>query len=164
MRVWALVFHQSPGGTFTHFTCEHFGRWPARWSWEKRCHLGRTISRALHLRILRFGRCWAELRLSTHEPVERYRVVQQITRRSDAFPSHGGTYAELHAIPQGAAGRGCDAMSAESHGVCVVPEPFRRVWAESRVDAGKNDRFAPLWKEQIVSYHLFSPKTYFLRK
>jgi succinylglutamate desuccinylase len=62
----ALVFHQSPEERSPILPANISGRWPARWSWEKHCHLGRTISRALHLRILRFGRCWAEPRLSTH--------------------------------------------------------------------------------------------------
>ena len=71
----ALVFHQSPGGTFTHFTCEHFA----------------ALACTLELgKALPFGENDLTRFAPTHEhpPVERYRVVQQITRRSNAFQLH----------------------------------------------------------------------------
>lgn len=61
----ALVFHQSPGEPLRTLPANASARWPARWSWEKRCRLGKTILRALPRRILRCGRCWAGRSRST---------------------------------------------------------------------------------------------------
>jgi succinylglutamate desuccinylase len=84
----ALVFHQSPGGTFTHFTCElwcavlYAGAGKSAAVWGERSHpLCANASRPAGAA----GRSAPE---PTHQTVERYRVVQQITRRSDAFLLH----------------------------------------------------------------------------
>lgn len=66
----ALVFHQSPGGPSRTLPANASARWPARWSWEKRCRLGKTILRALPRRILRCMRCWGD-GAGAHQPARR---------------------------------------------------------------------------------------------
>ncbi|MFB4359156.1 succinylglutamate desuccinylase [Pantoea sp. BS_8] len=100
----ALVFHRSPGGTFTHFSCEHFGAasctlelGQARPFGENDLSQFSAASQALA--ALLYGETLPEPAVRPR----RYRVCQQITRLSEAFQLHmPDDTKNFTAFPQGA--------------------------------------------------------------
>ncbi|QKJ86983.1 Succinylglutamate desuccinylase [Paramixta manurensis] len=99
----ALVFHRAPGGTFTHYSCEHFGALSCTLELGKAQPFGENdltqFSAARNaLAALLFGEPLPE----SGETPRRYRVSQQITRTNEHFTLHmSAETLNFTAFPQG---------------------------------------------------------------
>lgn len=84
----ALVFHQTTGGTFTHFSCEQAGALSCTMELGKARSFGQNDLSQFAITSEALGALLGNNPIASAPPPRCYRVVQQLTKISDDFVMH----------------------------------------------------------------------------